>query len=163
MESLIDQQEQPPAEHVESSSTRNPQPTLRHLVGRIDRSLRTRLDARLVKLGLTSPSYTMMFVLRRVPGLSNADLARRAGLTPQSSILTLRFLLDRGLVERQPSAKHGRTFETYLTPSGTELITRCEAEAASIEDTMLAGFTRAERAQFDLLLRRCAENLNLDL
>jgi DNA-binding MarR family transcriptional regulator len=132
-------------------------------VGRIDRTLRTRLNLRLERLDLTTPGYTMLFVLRRVPGLSNAELARTAGMTPQSSILTLRALVERGLIERRPSTSHKRVLNNFLTPAGFALIDQCEAEAAEIEATMLNGFGGHEREQVERLLRRCAENLGINL
>lgn len=142
---------------------RNPQPTIRHIVGRIDRTLRSRLNVRLERLDLTTPAYTMLFVLRRMPGLSNADLARTAGMMPQSSILTLRTLVERGLVERRPSRTRARVLDNHLTPAGMALIQQCEAEAAELEATMLRGFGGHEREQVERLLRRCAENLGIDL
>ena len=145
------------------SPGRNPQPTIRHIVGRIDRTLRSRLNVRLERLELTTPAYTMLFVLRRMPGLSNADLARTAGMMPQSSILTLQTLVERGLVTRHPSVAHKRILENFLTPAGTALIEQCEAEAAEIEATMLHGFGGHEREQVERLLRRCAENLDIEL
>lgn len=150
----------PDSEHP--SPGRNPQPTIRHMVGRIDRTLRSRLNVRLERLDLTTPAYTMLFVLRRMPGLSNADLARTAGMMPQSSILTLQTLVERGLVERRPSATRKRVLDNFLTPAGATLIEQCEAEAAEIEATMLKGFGGHEREQVERLLRRCAENLGVE-
>lgn len=142
---------------------RNPQPTIRHIMGRIDRALRSRLNTRLERLELTTPGYTMLFVLRRMPGLTNAELARTAGMTPQSSILTLQALVERELVERRPSTTHKRVLHNFLTPTGSALIEHCEAEAAEIEATMLQGFGGHERQQVEVFLRRCAENLGISL
>ncbi len=144
-------------------SARNPQPTIRHIIGRIDRVLRSRLNLRLERLDLTPPGYTMMFVLRRLPGLSNAELARITDLTPQASILTLRMLAERDLIERRPSPAHKRVLNNFLTPAGMTLIEQCEAEAAEIEATMLRGLGGHEREQMERLLRRCAENLGVEL
>lgn len=146
-----------------SSVVENPQPTLRHVVGRVDRTLRSRLNVRLERVGLTAAEYTAMFVLRRRPGLSNASLARAVGMTPQSSIMTLQSLVERALVERRPSAGHKRVLDSFLTAAGHSLIERCEAEAAEIEATMLKDFGGHEREQVERLMRRCAENLGIRL
>lgn len=140
-------------------SSSNPEPTLRHLFGRIDQELRSRLNARLERFDLTGPGYTMLFVLRRLPGLSNAELARRAGLTPQATILTLQLLVSRGFVERRPSASHGRKLDNFLTPTGERVIRQCEAEATELEEAMLRGLGGHARSELDALLRTCAANL----
>jgi DNA-binding MarR family transcriptional regulator len=137
----------------------NPEPTLRHVVGRIDRALRTQLNQRLDDHGLTTPGYTTMFVLRRLPGLSNAELARRTGVTPQATNLIVIALAERGLIERQTSAEHNRILNNRLTPEGLELIELCEAQAEEIEALMLDGFSDQERARFRAFLRRSAVNL----
>lgn len=105
----------------------------------------------------------MLFVLRRLPGLSNADLARTVGLAPQSSISRLQSLVERRLVERRKSVEHKRVLNNFLSPAGIALIDQCETEAAEIEATMLRHFGGYEREQVERLLRRCAENLDINL
>ena len=141
----------------------NPEPTLRHIVGRVDRALRNELDGRLNGLGLTTAGYTMLFVLRRLPDLSNADLARRAGVTPQATNLTVLALTERGLIQRRPSRDNNRILKNRLTARGQRMIEHCEAEAGDVESSMLAGFSAAERDQFEQLLRRSAGNLGIHI
>jgi DNA-binding MarR family transcriptional regulator len=114
-------------------------------------------------LDLTTAGYTMLFVLRRLPDLSNASLARRAGVTPQATNLTVLALAERGLIRRRPSADNNRILENRLTASGQRMIERCEAEAEDVESTMLEGFSTRERDQFERLLRRSAVNLGIHL
>jgi DNA-binding MarR family transcriptional regulator len=141
----------------------SPEPTLRHILGRIDRMLRSELDVRLDDLGLTTRSYTMLFILRRLPGLSNADLARWAGVSPQASNLTVLELTERGLLRRRPSKENNRILRNELTARGRRLIERCETEATAIEASLLHDFTAREREQFLGFLRRGATNLGIDI
>lgn len=47
-------------------------------------ALRLRMDEALRGYGVTTPQYAAMSVLAEQPGLSNAQLARRSFLTPQT-------------------------------------------------------------------------------
>jgi len=60
------------------------EPRLSYAIARLDRVLRRRLTAAVEPTGLTLPAYTALSVLRAQDGLSNAQLARRSLVTPQS-------------------------------------------------------------------------------
>jgi hypothetical protein len=60
------------------------EPRLSYLIGRLDRVLRRQLSTAVEANGMTLPAYTTLSVLRADDGLSNAQLARRSMVTPQS-------------------------------------------------------------------------------
>ena len=68
--------------------------------------------------GATVTQYAVLTALDEEPGLSNADLARRAFVTPQTMNQVLHELEQRHWVIRHPHPGHGRILQTDLTPAG---------------------------------------------
>jgi DNA-binding MarR family transcriptional regulator len=120
------------------------------------------MDRALGERGLTTPQYAVLSALDEEPGLSNADLARRAFVTPQTMNSIVVLLERAGLVERRPHAVHGRVLSTVLTPAGTELVQSCHDVVRRIEERMLTPLSDAEQAQLAMLLRTCATALRTD-
>src|SRR5439155_21814414 len=87
---------------------------LSYVVGRLDRVLRRRLGEALAPHGLTVADYTALSVLRSRSGLSNAQLARRTLITPQSMNEVLGRLVERGYVDRSQDTDHGRIIRAEL-------------------------------------------------
>ena len=81
-------------------------------------TLRTHMDAALQQIGLTTPQYAVLTFLEVEPGASNAALARRAFVTPQTMQGILVALEQAGFVERTPHPEHGRVQTTQLTVRG---------------------------------------------
>ena len=93
------------------------EPTLL-LVGRIDRVVRRAMGSVLTAQGLSVNQYATLSVLNRGSGLSNAQLARRALVSPQSMNEVLLTLEQRGLVGRRAHPDHGRILQARLTAKG---------------------------------------------
>lgn len=134
-----------------------------YVIGRLDRVLRRELREVLRPHGLTLPAYTTLSVLRRRPGLSNAQLARRSLVTPQAMNEIMAQLLERKLVTRRVDPNHNRVLQTRLTARGTRLIEACEAESRALEERMLAGIGDGARDSFLEALRVCVRNLGAGL
>ena len=107
------------------------EPRLSYLIGRLDRVLRRRLSAAVEPAGLTLPAYTALSVLRVQDGLSNARLARRSLVTPQSMSEVLALLVEQGYVRRLAEPGHGRVIRTELTKAGSRALERELAERAA--------------------------------
>jgi DNA-binding MarR family transcriptional regulator len=94
------------------------------------------MDAALRPEGLTVAQFATLNALDRAPGASNADLARRAFVTPQSMHGVLDGLARAGLVERGPDPGHGRRLAARLTARGTDALARGWAAVAPVEATL---------------------------
>ena len=138
-------------------------PTLRHALRRVYRTFNGKLTGRLAEHGVSEAEYVIMFSLRRIPGLSNADLARGTGVSPQVTSEVLKTLIARGLVVRHPAADHGRILEAVLTDEGEETIAACEDAANALEAEMCAQLSPDEVALFDDMLHRCADALGVPI
>jgi DNA-binding MarR family transcriptional regulator len=101
----------------------------------------------------------VLAVLDEQPGLSNADLARQAFVTPQSMNQVLRELEEKDWVTRRPHPGHGRIRPAGLTRDGRTVLRACQRAASAIEEQMLAGLSRADRERLAAALRACADAL----
>jgi DNA-binding MarR family transcriptional regulator len=130
-------------------------PRIGYLIYRIERRLRSRLDDALRTHGVTTSEYVTLSVLRERDGLSCAQLARWAFVTPQAMNLVIAALERRGLVRRRPDPGHGRALRASVTPQGLDVLGRCDRSMDRIEADMLADVppdtvdaVRATLAQF---------------
>ena len=139
------------------------EPRLSYVIGRLDRVLRRRLTAAVKPFGLTAPAYTALSVLRAHDGLSNAHLARRSLVTPQSMSEVLTLLADQGYVRRRAEPGHGRVIRTELTEAGTRALERCDRAVDDVEQEMLGDLDADEVTRLRGVLIRCGRALERDL
>jgi DNA-binding MarR family transcriptional regulator len=142
------------------SSTASQQTKIGYLIKRAQHALRARMDERLREFDLTTGQFALMIALKEVPIASNADLARRCFITPQSvSGLTVG-LLGLGLIERAASPTHGRIIEIRLTADGRSRLLKAEAVLTKeVEERMLRGLDSSERRLLASFLQKCIKNL----
>lgn len=126
---------------------------------RVQHDLRLGMDQTLRELGVTTPQYAALSVLAEEPGLSNAALARRSFVTPQTMNQILFRLETAGLVERRPHPEHGPVLQAYLTEEGERLRQKCVERVDVIEGLMVSGLSEDERSDLLGLLRRCSAAL----
>ncbi len=129
------------------------------MLGRLSKLVQQLLEQTLAPHDLTLPEYTVLAVLRRTAGLSNAQLARRAYIRPQSMHEVLARLEARGIVTRIESSTNRRIRTAVLTDSGSRLIESAENDASLIDEKLLSGFSKAERSAFVDALRKCIVGL----
>jgi DNA-binding MarR family transcriptional regulator len=126
----------------------------------VHRALRAAIDETLRPHGFTLPQVTVMFALARKSGLSTAELARRAFVTPQAMGEVLAGLEAKGCVIRRAHDSHGRILPTELTEAGIEARALCHEILAKAEGLMLSGLSAEERQSLGALLERCLEGLH---
>lgn len=126
---------------------------------RVQHDLRLGMDGTLKELGVTTPQYAALSVLAEEPGLSNATLARRSFVTPQTMNQILVRLEAAGLVERHAHPEHGRILQACLTEEGERLRQECAERVDAVEGLMVSGLSAEERSNILGLLRRCSAAL----
>jgi DNA-binding MarR family transcriptional regulator len=134
-----------------------------YVIARLDRAIRREIAEMVAPHGLTATQYTALSVLRMGKGLSNAQLARRSYVTPQSMIEMLGTLEAKGLVQRTPSPDHGRILRTELTAKGRRLLARCDDEIDRLEAEMTRELSAEELEAFERTLRSCVHMLGAGL
>jgi DNA-binding MarR family transcriptional regulator len=139
------------------------EPRLSYLIGRLDRVLRRRLGEAVEPVGLSLPAYTALSVLRIHDGLSNAQLARRSLVTPQSMTEALGLLVDLGYVRRRPDPDHGRILRAELTAAGRRALERCDRAVDAVERELVDGLSADEVAALRAALVHFGRALGHDL
>ncbi|WP_046320150.1 MarR family transcriptional regulator [Mycobacterium sp. UM_Kg1] len=127
---------------------------LGYLLYRASSALRPQVSAVLGPLGLTLPEFACMRVLSLRPGLSSAELARRAGVTPQAMNTVLHRLENRGAVSRPDSVPSGRALPATLTEAGRDLLTKAEQAVRVADGRVLAALSTAEQHRLREMLER---------
>lgn len=130
-----------------------------YLIKRAQTTLNAALTEALGEHGATLPQYAVLVALAEEPGLSNAELARRAFVTPQAMNEVLRELEHRRWVIRHPHPAHRRILRAELTAEGRATLHACDQAGDAVEDRMLAGLGPAQRRQLAAMLRACVESL----
>ncbi len=138
-------------------------PRISYVIGRLDRALRREIGALVAPHGLSVPQYTTLSVLRDRAGLSNAQLARRSYVTPQSMNEVIASLERDGLVSRTPAANHGRVLETVVTEAGLSVLARCDEAVNEMESQMLADLDGEAREELHKALTDCVHRLGAGL
>ncbi|MBV8259976.1 MAG: MarR family transcriptional regulator [Paraburkholderia sp.] len=116
---------------------------------------RLRMERVLADLGITPPQFVVLTMLVAYPGISGADLARLAVLTPQTVSVIVANLERSGAIVRRSHPVHGRIQQIDVTEGGRALLKRCRARVKKLEARMAAGFTPEE----ELVIRRWLVNV----
>jgi DNA-binding MarR family transcriptional regulator len=131
-----------------------------YLLKRTEALLHSGLTCALTQHGATIAEYAVLEALDEEPGMSNADLARRAFVTPQTMNEVLRELELKRWVTRHPHPHHGRIRQASLTPDGRAALRNCRQAATALEKQMLARLSPVHRHQLTTALRLCIEALS---
>ena len=118
-------------------SNENQSPKLSYMIARVDRIISKLLTEQLKQLNITLPQYTAMTVLAARGSLSNAKLAERSFIKPQSANKILQDLLSLGWIEKHSDPTHGRRILIQLTTSGQNKISECNLIVEALEQKML--------------------------
>jgi len=136
------------------------EPRISYAIARLHQLVFASVSELAARHGLTALQFTTLSVLNRhgVP-LSNSQLARRSFMTAQAMHEVIHRLEVDGLIERSPHPSHGRKLPASLTAKGRRVLVSCEAAMATFEESMLKGFTRADRAAFLDAVKAAVQNL----
>ena len=137
---------------------RGPQGHIAYLLRQAAAAQRLRMERALADLDVTPAQFVILTLLKAYPGISNADLARLAMLTPQTVSVIIQTIEKRGLLARLPHAVHGRILHLIISEAGGELLARCRERVEALEAAMVAGLTPAqERTVREWLVRVAVE------
>jgi DNA-binding MarR family transcriptional regulator len=134
-----------------------------YVVARLDRALRREIDEAVRPHGLTLARYTALSVIARRDGLSNAQLARRAYITPQSMSQVITALEHDHLIARQPDRSHRRILRATVTRKGRRVLAACDEAVDALEEEMLGELPGQERDALRDQLTSCVRRLGAGL
>lgn len=146
------------------NAARSVEPRVSYVIARLERAVRAQINERLKPRGLTTLQYTTLSVLgARGQPLSNAQLARRAYMTPQAMIEVLNALERKGLIRRDTHPNHRRVYPASLTDEGRTVLAACDASVEEMEEEMLAELDPAQRRLLAEWLKACVRGLHAGL
>jgi DNA-binding MarR family transcriptional regulator len=132
---------------------------LGYLLRQAQAAARLQMERALADLGVTPAQFVVLTMLKAYPGLSGAELARVALLTPQTVGVIIRNLERAGSIRKNPHPVHGRVLMWTLTPRGTRLLGKCRRLVLALERRLAAGLS----ARTQLTVRRWLAHLATDL
>lgn len=115
------------------------EPRLSYMIARVDRIISKHLTEQLKQLDISLPQFTALSVLASKRNLSNAKLAERSFIKPQSANKILQDLFSNGWIEKTPDPTHGRRILVTLTDQGLSKLHECNIVVEKIEEQMLQG------------------------
>ena len=138
---------------------RGEQGHLGYLLRQAQAAARLTLERALADLKVTPPQFAVLTMLRAYPGLSGADVARVALLTPQTVGLIIRNLERDGAIRKMPHPVHGRMLQWTLTRRGETLLDKCRRHVDAVERRLVAGLGAKAEAVIRRWLARIAADL----
>lgn len=135
---------------------------LAYLLRQAQAATRLTLERALADLGVTPPQFVVLTMLKAYPGLSGADLARVALLTPQTVGVIIRNLERDGAIRKKPHPVHGRVLQWTLTRRGKALLGKCRARGRALERRLQAGLAPKAQAAIRRWLSKIAADLQQD-
>ena len=138
---------------------RGEQGHLAYLLRQAQAATRLTMERALGELGITTPQFVVLTMLKAYPGLSGADLARVALLTPQTVGVIIRNLERVSAIRKTPHPIHGRVLQWTLTRRGAALLAKCRRHAQTVERRLAAGLPANARR----LIRRWLAKIAADL
>lgn len=133
---------------------------LAFLLKRAQHSFRTRVDDQLRHLKLTAPQFAVLAAVNADAGISNAELARLAFVTPQSMQGILAGCERAGLLTRKPDPQHGRILRSTLTREGRKVFREASQRVDEVERLIYDSVGEENVVRFGEMLTRCANRLS---
>jgi DNA-binding MarR family transcriptional regulator len=130
-----------------------------YLLRQAQAATRLTLERALADLGVTPPQFAVLTMLNAYPGLSGAEVARVALLTPQTVGVIIGNLERDGAIGKTPHPVHGRVLQWTLTRRGLGLLDKCRRRVNAVERRLLAGLG----AKAEVTIRRWLSKIASDL
>jgi DNA-binding MarR family transcriptional regulator len=135
-------------------------PHISYVIARLERAVRREIGRLVGPKGLSVAQYTTLSILRSRSGLSNAQLARRLWVTPQSMNEVISALERAGLIERVPDTGNRRILRTALTQTGRATLASCDADILAMEEQMLGDIGPDMHEQLVTALEGCVRRIS---
>jgi DNA-binding MarR family transcriptional regulator len=154
-----------PAQHgvrppAPGSGKRGEDGHIAYLLRQAQAATRLTLERALADLGVTPPQFAVLTMLNAYPGLSGADVARVALLTPQTVGVIIGNLERDGAIRKTPHPVHGRVLQWTLTRRGVSLLDQCRRRVTTVERRLVAGLNAKAEATIRRWLSRIASDLH---
>lgn len=113
------------------------------------------------RLNLSEGQPKILYILARVEGCVQRELASLAGIRPSTMTVVLDRMEAQGYIYREETKVSGgkRAYKVFLTENGREMAGKVETLVEELEEKSFAGFTDKERELLLSMLDRVTKNL----
>lgn len=125
-----------------------------YLLSRTGKTARTRLAGRFAERRLRLWHHAVLAALADFGPHAQRELAVRLAVDPSDMAKILDELAGDGRVDRVRDPADRRRVTVTLTDAGRALLADLDADAAAVQNELLAPLTEAERAQLNALLTK---------
>lgn len=132
---------------------------LSHKLKIVEHELRQQIELELAKLGLTLPQYTVLSCLEEKSTATNAELARKSSVTPQTMNKIMQNLERNGFVTKLQNAEHGLKQDFKMKPKAEKTLCDAHVLVNDIELKMVKGFSKKHIKEFEEILEKYLQNL----
>ena len=132
---------------------------LSYLVKLVEHKMRNEIDAALLHLGLTAAQYSTLSILESEEKLTNAELARKCSVTPQTMNKIMQNLENEGFVKKTNSQEHALKINFEMTAKAHKIVCRAHEAVNEIEKNTIKGMNKTQYQELEAALKKCLENL----
>ena len=136
-----------------------PERSFGHMMREVNALLQRELRERIKQYGVSLSQWYALRVLWIQDGLTQSEIAQRAGVAPPQIVAGLRILIKKGIVIRDKHPTDQRKNVIFLTKSGRQLEPLCLKEAIAVNDLALAGVSSRDFETSMRVLHRAKLNL----
>jgi DNA-binding MarR family transcriptional regulator len=129
-----------------------------YLAWQLGQATAQRLERGLRVLDINLAQLRALMAVSVIPGISSAEVARRAGLTAQTMGAAVTGLVERGLMERRAQPGNRRVLQLHVTDEGRALAERAQTVVDDVQDSMFGALTADERKAVYGFLYRLVEH-----
>jgi DNA-binding MarR family transcriptional regulator len=127
---------------------------------RAQHAFRTRVDASLRPFGLTAPQFAILNAVASDAGVSSAELARVAFVTPQTMQGIMSNMIRSDLLLRTPHPKNKRLLCTELTTKGRRVLAQAGRVVRSVELQLVNAVGNTNVPRLVDMLTKCSDALS---
>lgn len=139
---------------------RPPHPTPMMQVIHLSKLFRDQLRRASEEAGIPSGYRSILQELSHCEHATQYELAKRTHLTAPTVSVTMQKMEHEGYIVRKPDENDLRQMQVALTVKGIQAEADNRARANALEETLLDGFSEADRQTLVALLTRMEENLH---
>lgn len=105
---------------------------------------RLKMERYLSDFSITPPQFTILKILSIYNGISNAEVARLASLTPQTVNVMVSKLISVGYIVKSPIPENKKNQSLEITATGLILLEKCIQSIDRLEKKLSDGFEEEE-------------------
>lgn len=130
-----------------------------HIVTAVENRMRAAIDAALRSFGLSLAQYSALSVLESKHPLTNADLARACGVTPQTMNKIMTAMVKARLVTKVGSQEHGLKVNYELSARAVDRLCKAHTVVNALEKECLNGLNKQKVKELQSSLEQMLLNL----